>query len=329
VSLLQVQRQTDIDYREAIQTLRRNPALGFQKLDEIGAVREVPFAERAQAVERAYRETPVGRSVLVVAPTHQEIATITAAIREARKAAGELGSPAAFQRHVPRNYTTAQKADPRNFEPGLVIEFHRSVKGIEKYEALEVTGIESVRILARNAKGAEISILPRHARAFEVYERHDIEIAPGDRLLLTANRHQQNFRATNGELVTVVGFDHLSRIHLEDGRILPHNYRQFTHGYAVTAHRSQGKTVDAVVVSADSMSRELFYVAASRGRESVTIVTSDKEQLAQSVGRSGQRQSALELQRLMEAAQADQSISQYRNIPEQMKGQQQHYGITQ
>jgi hypothetical protein len=79
--------------------------------------------------------------------------------------------------------------------------------------------------------------------------------------------------------------------------MLPDNFRHFTHGYAVTAHRSQGKTVDAVIISADGMRRELFYVAASRGRERALVITSNKEQLLQSVGQSAARQSATELER--------------------------------
>jgi alkylhydroperoxidase family enzyme len=87
------------------------------------------------------------------------------------------------------------------------------------------------------------------------------------------------------------------RIHLQDGRALPENYKQFTHGYAVTAHRSQGKSVDAVVISADGMRRELFYVAASRGRDSITVVTSDKEVLRETMAQSVARQSVSELSR--------------------------------
>lgn len=102
---------------------------------------------------------------------------------------------------------------------------------------------------------------------------------------------------TNGELVTVSGVDAQGRIQLQDGRVLPEAYRHFHHGYAVTAHRSQGKSVDAVVISGDAMKKELFYVAASRGRESVTVVTSDRELLRESVARSGARQSASELAR--------------------------------
>ena len=43
--------------------------------------------------------------------------------------------------------------------------------------------------------------------------------------------------------------------------------------------------------------KELFYVAASRGRHSVIVITSDKERLQQTVGRSMARTSATELLR--------------------------------
>jgi hypothetical protein len=84
-------------------------------------------------------------------------------------------------------------------------------------------------------------------------------------------------------------------IGLEGGRSLPSNYREFTHGYAVTAHRSQGKTVDKVIISADAMKQELFYVAASRGREDIAIITSDANRLSESLGVSMARPSAMEL----------------------------------
>jgi ATP-dependent exoDNAse (exonuclease V) alpha subunit len=48
VSLTGVQRQTQAEYRDAIQTLRHSPEQGFEKLEQLGAVREVPYLERAQ-----------------------------------------------------------------------------------------------------------------------------------------------------------------------------------------------------------------------------------------------------------------------------------------
>jgi hypothetical protein len=87
--------------------------------------------------------------------------------------------------------------------------------------------------------------------------------------------------------------------------MVPSTYKHFDYGYAVTAHRSQGQSVDAVVIAGETMSRELFYVAASRGREHVTVITSDKARLEESVGRSGARLSASELVRTMHARVTD------------------------
>jgi ATP-dependent exoDNAse (exonuclease V) alpha subunit len=155
--------------------------------------------------------------------------------------------------------------------------------------------VDQKRLTVRNEKGEQGIVTARHARSFDVLERTEIAVAGGDRLLLTANRRDAGFHATNGEIVTVSSVDSRGRIELNDGRVLPVNFRQFTHGYAVTAHRSQGKTVDSVIISADGMRKELFYVAASRGRRSVVVMTSDKEGLRQSVAQSAARKSASEL----------------------------------
>lgn len=176
-----------------------------------------------------------------------------------------------------------------------------------------MVGVERGRILAQNERGEQKILTAKQSRCFSVYERHAIEVSAGDRLLLMANRRDAgftssalprawpSFRATNGEVVTVSRVNDAGGIELEDGRVLPSGYCQFQHGYAVTAHRSQGKTADSVIISADAMKKELFYVSASRARESITIVTSDKELLRDSVGRSGARQSAMELERRSKA----------------------------
>ena len=308
VSLTQVQRQTLASYREAIQELRRDPERGFGQLEQIGAIREMAWQERAQAVAAAYRHElrqsnaqGQPRQVLVVAPTHEEIERVTEAIRAERMRAGELGKSVQLERHVSLNWTTAQKSDPRRFRPGHILEFHRAVKGVAKNESLEVVRVEEGKIVARNVNGEELAFSGKQAKSFDVQERQTIEVAPHDKLLLTANRREPGFRATNGELVTVSGIDEQGRIRLEDGRTVPQNYRQFAHGYAVTAHRSQGKSVDAVLISGDAMPKELFYVAASRGRESITVFTSDTERLRESVARSSARTSALELERKAQA----------------------------
>jgi conjugative relaxase-like TrwC/TraI family protein len=297
-SLTGVQRQTQAEYRDAIQTLRQAPEQGFQKLEQLGAIREVPYLERPQAVASAYREltTDPNRKVLVVAGTHEEIGRITHAIRESMKQNGDLGPGKIFERHTPLQWTEAQKKDLSNYQQGQVLLFHRSSRGIARNEALVVERSDRSHIIARDLNGVERMVSPTQARSFSVHERSQIEVSPGDRLLLTGNRREADFRATNGELAKVGGVDG-SRIQLEDGRTLPANYREFDHGYAITAHRSQGKTVDSVVLSGDMMKQEQFYVAASRGRDGITVITSNVNQLRESLGISSARPSAMELAR--------------------------------
>jgi hypothetical protein len=194
--------------------------------------------------------------------------------------------------------------------------------------------VDPQQLVARTQGGKEHVVGADEARAFDVYERRPIEIAPHDRLLLTANRERPSLRVTNGEMVTVSQVDGRGRVHLEDGRTIPSTYKHFDHGYAVTAHRSQGQSVDAVVIAGESMSRELFYTAASRGREHLTVITSDKARLEESVGRSGARMSASELVRTRDATLAeglapDASRGFERGIRTMVQGLRQSMGFEQ
>jgi len=94
VSLTGIQRQSNPEYREAIETFRQSPDQGFAKLQDLGAVHEVPYLERAQAVADVYREMAAepSRKVLVVTPTHEEIGRVTPSRHIAAKARQSIRS---------------------------------------------------------------------------------------------------------------------------------------------------------------------------------------------------------------------------------------------
>ena len=152
----------------------------------------------------------------------------------------------------------------------------------------------------RRPDGTEVDFIPASAAAsFDVGEARELKVAAGDWLLLQAN-HGKEF--INGERVQVR--------EIRDGRICPGrwarapgDFNTFTHGYAVTSHSSQSKTVDEVLLVASSRSfgavnREQFYVSISRGRERVHVFTDDAELLARRVTDSHERKAAVELQAL-------------------------------
>ena len=143
-----------------------------------------------------------GQSSLVVCATHEEIQPVTDAIRDKRKGTGQLGDSAILEWYVSLNWTAAQKSNPETFRPGQILGFHRAVKGIEKNESVEVIQSETNRIIVRGENG-DRSITGKQAKSFDVLEARPIEVAAGDRLLITANRRESDFRATNGEIATV------------------------------------------------------------------------------------------------------------------------------
>ena len=136
----------------------------------------------------------------------------------------------------------------------------------------------------------------RGSAAFDVGETRTLKIAAGDKLLLQANWRK---KFINGELVEAKSVQGDS-ILLADGRIIPCDYRTFTHGYAVTSHAAQGKTVDEVLVVASSRSlaainQQQFYVSISRGRERCQVFTDDKDLLRSHVTHSNARVAAVEV----------------------------------
>ena len=183
----------------------------------------------------------------------------------------------------------------RNYQPGQVLVFHRPTVAAERHEAVEVVSVKDKAVLVRNRNGDETEVTKKQVKCFGVFAKQEVEVCPGDVLMLQGNRRTPDLNATNGERVTVKQFDAKGRMEMEDGRILDSDYQTFTYGYAATAHKGQGKTVTNVIISGNQMSQEQFYVGATRGRESIHIFTADKEWLAVTTGVSGARQSATEL----------------------------------
>jgi ATP-dependent exoDNAse (exonuclease V) alpha subunit len=276
---------------------RTHPAEGYNRLEKMGAIREVHWRERAIEVSKAYQESAAvtnakgeRRSVLVMAATHEEIGNVTHAIRTDLKRGGKLADGQEVTKHSALNWTEAQKKQTNRYQPGQVLEFHKNVAGlVKKNESLEVIKGDKQAVIARRATGQVVRLSAQHGRAFGVFEKEKLEVSIGDKLLLQANWKDKACKATNGELVTVASVDQ-GRIRLTDGRELPPDYRQFSHGYAITAHRSQAKTVDISIIAADRMNQDQFYVAVTRAREKTVVMTSDSLGLQESIGVSADRQ---------------------------------------
>ena len=307
--LTTIRRQKPEAFRQIVElAAAKQTDKAFAKLLELGAVTEALTDNsdgRASLYQRAadayLSATKQGHSALLVSPTWSEIEAVTEKVRDTLKADGVI-SPQ--EEPVPvfdsLSWTEAQKKNASQFEPGQRLRFVRRTKKFDRGETVEVVATMENGLRVRRPDGLEVDFIPSGAAAsFDVGEARELKVAAGDWLLLQAN-HGKEF--INGERVQVREIQN-GRIALADGRSLPAGFNTFTHGYAVTSHSSQSKTVDDVLLVASSKSfaavnREQFYVSISRGRERVHVFTDDADLLARRVTDSHERKAAVELQAL-------------------------------
>lgn len=291
------------EYKQAVEAAAEGDiAASFSRLEANGAILECPPGEQQQWLAAHYLEhASHQRSALVVSQTWTEIHRVNDAIRIALKNAGLLGrQERAVQALEAIDLTDAQKRDQRFYGEESVIVLNRNACGFKKGEMVKLLAFTE-RGLIVESKNKVKPIANRFLSHITVCRQKEMALSSGDRLQLRANaRAKDGRRLSNGELVTVESVKRNGEIVLQDGRVIPREYRQFGRGYAVTSYASQGKTVDYVLFS-DSAIRaatnsKQWYVSISRGRRGIQIFTTDKEMLRESVGQPGERTLAMDIE---------------------------------
>ena len=308
--LKEIRRQTDPEYKKAVQEISKGTARGAQKgfdrLDKMGAIVEASGDERHQMLVRDYlMAVDDGKTALIIAPTHSEGERLTDELRERLKQRGAIGKEQEFLVRKNTGWTDAQKGDGRNFKPGMVVEFSQNAKGFTKGDkTVVVHGGGEVLLLKQD--GTQAQLPEGSADYFEVYRTHDVAIGEGDRIRITKNgtlkadKPGRGAKVNNGDIFTVEGFTKEGDIRLEKGKLLSKDYGHFTTGYVDTSYSSQSKTVDREFVAVGNESRgatnrQQWYVSLSRGREMVKVHVDSKEDVRNAIARGTERMSAVEL----------------------------------
>lgn len=308
--LTDIRRQTEPGYKKAVESIAessgRAAQKGFDTLDKMGCVIEATGPERHSLLVADYLDAALdGKSALIIAPTHSEGRKLTDELRQALKQRRALGEERAFIARRSTGWTDAQKGDARNYEAGMVVEFHQNARGFTRGDKAVVT--ESGNgILLQKQDGTRAALPVDKAARFEVYRTGEVAIACGDRIRITRNAlvkvegQTKTMRLNNGDIFTVEGFTKHGDIRLEKGKLLPKEFGHFSLGYVDTSYASQGKTVDRVFIATGNESlpaanQQQWYVSASRGREMAKIYVESKDDVRDAIARAGQRLSAVEL----------------------------------
>lgn len=139
----------------------------------------------------------------------------------------------------------------------------------------------------------------QHGHQIDVANYWVMELQQGDKVQLMANDKKRGL--FNGDVYTIQSWNRDGSIKTVEGKDIPADFLGLAHGYVFTSHKSQGKTADHVVVAAEKLNSKACYVASSRGRESATIHTVDKDRLYAGLPQSEDRLSVSDVLRATQA----------------------------
>jgi conjugative relaxase-like TrwC/TraI family protein len=304
VKMDEILRQQDSTLKQAVEeTAQGKIEAAVRRLDNSGHITEIADrTERLQHVAHEFLDRPADsrEHTLVITGTRADRSDLNTLIREGLKQDGSLhGKELMATVLTAKDLTAAQKREAGSYDVGDVV---RSTGTYSRVIGMDDT--KTVLVLER-ATGERESWTPR-TKGIEVFREESKGLQAGDAIRWTRNNSDSDRR--NGESARVISVDQEGSkavIQTQHGERQTLNLNDRTeqhwdHAYASTTWASQGKTAQSVIVHIDSArektisGEQSWYVAISRARVDVRIVTDDKESLRGLVQISHEQKSALQ-----------------------------------
>ncbi|MHB1609711.1 MAG: MobF family relaxase [Acidiferrobacter thiooxydans] len=199
--------------------------------------------------------------------------------------------------------TRAQLREAINYKTGMILRVPEGRGREKKVVDWTIVASDPTRntVTVTNRDGEEKTFKTRDLdpKSTGLYTKRDLDLAPGDRVVFTENRRTDGYQ--NNETGTVIkAGEGKIEIQKDDGKTVTLDADQthtLDHGWAVTVHRSQGRTVDRALVAGMSSKRataNLAYVSCTRERVGLGIFTDNIKKLQQSWAQVADRETAKE-----------------------------------
>ena len=314
----EIQRQRDPALREIAQAFAHGDAARavelagpyMQRVDVQAADPMKPMkAERQEAIARETAKvyldlTPNDRArTLVVSGTNAVRVQVNEQIRNGLQARGEVSrDEIAIQALAKADLTREKATQTESYRAGMVVRFEeRGTDGQRESRDYSVTAVDGNRVRLQDSGGNERTWNPAREKAAGAYEPREMNLAAGDQIIFRENQGRGTNKITNGQIATIERADGKSiEARLDDGRVMsldPNRGQVIDHAWCRTVHSSQGATVDHVIIAGEASrvaTAETAYVACSRERDALTIITDSPEKLTESWSRWSERQYATE-----------------------------------
>jgi len=280
-TLGEIRRQRDAEQRRIATLYSQGKGQEAAKA-LLGFAHEVEQEQLIEAAAEAYLSAQ-GSKVLL-ASRNATVQGLNAEI--AQRLHGNRPADAAVATIRKVRLTEAQRERVSSYPVGSVIARKGEIRKVAKVEGDTVTTNRE-------------TITRPWERGWDLVEAEALDLWVGDPVLatdtMTLTVDGKPVTVRNGTVLTVMGAgpDGGAALTLPDGRIGltdPRHAVPLAYGWARTVHKSQGQTVDHAIVVDDSMAgASIGYVASSRQRQSLTIITSDRESLAHRLSEWAQR----------------------------------------
>ncbi len=291
----------------------QKPKEAFDLLDLGGKIYEISSEEeRIKAIADDYltRLVEQRRNTLIMATTHKERATLTLAIRDKLIEQGELSGPGL-------EIEVLQKKDldkhelliADHYQVGNLVRLWRNSGSFAKGELYRVTAVDSSQhsVELVDSKGQTYTLDLYRYKDREVFSSQCLEIRAGEEMRFTAGVKDHNGKQlqVNGQRFRVEAVDPLSQtieISTKGKRLTltAEDLRHSDYRWISTVHSLQGATAQYAIFAAGQgsgalLSRESWYVAASRAKLEFAVYCGDKAQLRESIQISKAHRPAIEL----------------------------------
>lgn len=322
----EIQRQRDPQLREIAQAFAKGDAakgvelakpymqqVSFDKVDG----KQAKTDALATAAADAYLDlTPDERQkTLLLAGTNETRQAINSKIREGLISDGTLGKDAVTVTALDKLDLTREastRAEHYTAKNGaqVVIQFNTDLKNkdtnspepilAKKGSQWNVTSTEDGKLQLQSRENPQntIEMRPTDAR-ISAYAARDMELRDGDRVAFRQNQKDQG--VTNG-LQGTVNIDENGKTSVktdagQEIEIAKNRGQTLDYSYARTVHSSQGATVERAIVVGEASrvaTAESAYVACSREKTGLQIITDDTEKLGKAWSKFAERQNALD-----------------------------------
>ncbi len=294
------------EYKDIVDILgNKEVDAAYQKLDQQGAIKEITDRDkRLDQIVKHYLESP--RDTMIVTAFNQDREQLNKMIRDSliedekvssnsinlttREAVSIIGAERSFAESY------------QSFVGSSIIATKDGIFGNAGSEATILGINEKNQTLLVSYNGDRVNVdVNAHGNDLQIYKHQPRQFATGDKIIFLKNDKQLEVKNGQTAIIQDIDDDKIMKVKMDNGKTISFNpedqYRYIGHGYAITDYKSQGQTEKHVIYHADTDKKLTFnqaYVAITRGKESVTIYTSNKEQLQHNMGKEQIKTSTLD-----------------------------------